>query len=99
MFLYLKVFVISMEPITMKTVKLLAGSSVGLSIVSIVGTVGLLFLVLIALNMQTVGTLAAWFALTVLGIATYYFAFGVLSWGFLKAKQGKTAKVAVGNKA
>ncbi len=85
-----------MEPITAKTVRVVSGSSVVLSLLSIIGTVGLLVAILVILRMESVGALAAWFALTVLGIATYYFAFGVLSWGFLRAK--KTAKAKASKK-
>jgi hypothetical protein len=83
-----------MEPITKKTVKVVSGSSVALSIVSIIGTIGILYLLLTMLTVGAQRSIVAWFALMILGIATYYFAFSVLSWLYVRTKKPAVANVA-----
>jgi len=83
-----------MEPITSKTVKLVSGSSLVLSIVSIIGTIGILYLLLTMLTAGAQRSIVAWFALMILGIATYYFAFSALSWLYVRTKKPAAVQVA-----
>ena len=70
-----------MEPITNKTVKVVSGSSVVLSIISIVGAAGFLYAIVNVFN------ILKGFIMAVIGISTYYLAFSVLSWLLLRKKK------------
>lgn len=81
-----------MKPVTQKTVRAVSGSSIALSIISILFMLGIVYAVLALLGPSGSSAIISIFALVVLGISTYYFAFSVLSWAYLRVKKQPAAK-------
>lgn len=82
-----------MEPITGKTVKVVSGSSIALSAISIVCAIGFLYAVISVFQLQISNNIVNWFIMAIIGISTYYLAFSILNWAFLKTKK-KSASTA-----
>lgn len=76
-----------MEPITNKTVKVVSGSSLALSIISIVGAAGFLYAIVNVFNIDVSSNVLRGFIMAVIGISTYYLAFSILSWLLLRKKK------------
>jgi hypothetical protein len=76
-----------MKPITNKTVRVVSGSSVVLSIISIIGAIGFLYAIVNVFNMDVSSGVVKWFIMAVIGISTYYLAFSVLSWALLRKRK------------
>jgi len=81
-----------MKQVTRKTVRAVSGSSIALSIISILITLGLIYAAYMVFGPQVPGALVALFAFVVLGISIYYFAFSVLSWAYLRKKSPSAAE-------
>lgn len=75
-----------MKSISGKTIKLASGSSIILSIISIMAAIGILYALATLLAADAWAAWTTWFVLLVLGISTYYFAFSVLSWLYVRKK-------------
>lgn len=75
-----------MNPISEKTIKLVLGSSVILSIISILAAIEVLYALATLLAADAWAVWTTWFVLLVLGISTYYFAFSILSWLYVRKK-------------
>ncbi len=76
-----------MKPISQEMMKSLSVSSIALGLFSIAVFLGILFMVLSVLDALTWERFFDLMAIAVLGIAVYYFSFGVLAKLFIQKKQ------------